>query len=571
MKNLALPVVLLLLVFTSYKSYSTHFLGGEISYKCLGGMDYLVSMVAYGDCQAVPLQSSFTVQATATGCAASFATTLPLLDTALIPNGCSSWTSACAGGTFPGSYAYLYQDTITLPVNCSNWVFSAHSCCRYSTISNLVNPGSADIYVETMLNSIDAPCNNSPVFQQAPLMFICTGEDYCISNSAYDQDGDSLVFSIAPSYQNSGTPIPYAVPFSTSNPFSSSIGHMFDPITGNHCFNPPTIGSFAVAYRVDEYRGGVLIGSVHRDFAMNVVNCIGTSMSIVGAVSDTAGNPILAGEVVLYEYGISPMSNPVVDTVIIGPGGTYGFHGLPFGQYIAKAVPDTASYPGLVPSYHEGTYYWQYADPVASICDDTLTADIVAVHQSNMAGSGYIEGYLGDLGLRSSFGDPWAGQEVFLETWPGYEHVATVRTDSLGIYRFENVPDGSYRIIVDRPGNPMTGYYTVMINGATSHTGLDYAGDPVGIHPFISTGLQSGEISTMLVQPNPVDVGTPILLSGLSDGQHFIRLFDMNGREVLDRTVYAVSGITRLDMGELATGTYSIVSDQGYFSRVVIH
>lgn len=528
-------------------------------------------MVAFGDCQAIPLATTWNLNITSTSCGSSFSTMLALVDTAVAPLGCTNWSSACSGGSDPGYRANLYRDTITLPMNCSDWLFSTNTCCRYGSITNLVNASSAGIHVETMLNSVDAPCNNSPVFQQAPLMFVCSGNDYCISNTAFDQDGDSLVFSVAQSYDSPGSPIPFMVPYSISNPFTSSSGHLFDPFTGNHCFNPPTIGSFAVAYRVDEYRGGVLIGSVHRDFAMNVVNCTGTSMSIVGAVADTAGNPILDGEVVLYEYGISPMSNPVVDTMVIGPGGTYGFYGLPLGQYIAKAVPDSAIHPGLVPSYHQGTYYWQYADPVASICDDTLTVDIVAVHQSNMAGSGYIEGYLGDLGLRSSFGDPWVGQEVFLETWPGNDHVSTVRTDSLGIYRFENVPDGSYRIIVDRPGNPMTGYYTVAINGATSHTGLDYAGDPVGIHPFISTGLQSGEINTMTVQPNPVDVGTPILLTGLSDGQHFIRLFDMNGREVLDRTVYVVSGITRMDMGELATGTYSIVSDQGYFSRVVIH
>jgi hypothetical protein len=422
--------------------------------------------------------------------------------------------------------------------------------------------------VETQLNSVLAPCNSSPVFQEAPLTFICAGDDYCISNTAFDPDGDSLVFSMAPVYDAANTPVAYAAGFSVSNPFASSTGHLFDPLTGNHCFNPSALGSFAVGYRVEEYRNGVLIGSVHRDFAVNALNCTGTTLSVEGTVTDSSGNPLTAGDVILYQYGMNSTSNTVIDTVMLGPGGSYSFSPLPLGQYIVKAVPDSATYPNLASSYHRSTYYWPYADPFSSICDDTLTVDITAVHQGNLAGSGYLEGYLGDLGLRSSFGVPWVGQEVFLETWPMRSHVQTVRSDAAGIYRFQNVPNGTYRIVVDRPGNPMTGYYIVTVNGASNHTGLDYAGDAIGIHPFIATGVVDGEVNLLSVSPNPVLAGSTLVVDGLADGVRLISFVSLDGKILSTAQAVSANGRVELSVPEIAGGTYLLMSDVGRIARI---
>lgn len=561
---------LVLSMFTFLTVNATHYAGGEISYRCVGGMDYEITLVAYGDCQALVLPNSWNMLASTANCSNSFSTVLPLVDTSSVDIGCSSLTSACFGGSAYGFRVYLYQDTITLPVNCDDWVFSSSSCCRNNALNNLMSPGTQSIYIETKLNSIDAPCNSSPRFQEIPLAFICQGTDYCISNTAYDADGDSLVFSMTELYGGANSPLIYNIPYSVSNPFASSIGHLFDPLTGNHCFNPTLVGGIGVGYRVDEYRGGVWIGSVHRDFVMNTISCTSGSLVVNGNVADSLGNSVTNGEVVLYQYGMNTLSSAAIDTVSVGGTGDYSFTGIPLGQYVVKAYPDSAMYPGLAASYHSNTHYWVYADPIAAVCDDTLTADIVAVHQSNLAGSGYIEGYLGDLGLRSSFGDPWVGQEVFIETWPGRVHVQTVKSDGLGFYRFQNVPNGTYRIIVDHPGNAMTGYYTVTITGASNHVGLDYAGDAIGIHPYISTSVIEVDAIELTISPNPAISGTVLTIHGVANGKHNIALFDLQGRMLHQQSAEVSSGVFNLDLPYLNKGSYMIQIDGSRTVRVMI-
>jgi len=559
-----------LLLILSPTANASHLMGGELAYKCVGGMDYEFTLVIYRDCDGINVQSSYNMDGTTVNCNDQVMGSLALVDTAVVESGCANLVSACAGGTFPGMEVYLYRDTITLPVDCDDWYFSVNTCCRNAAITNLDNPSSKSFHFEAQMNSLAAPCNDSPVFQELQAPFICDSVQFCLSNGVYDSDGDSLVYSMVDPLDDQNAPIAFVPGFSATNPFPSVTGHIFDPITGNHCAIPAGQGAWVVAYKIDEYRNGVWIGSTRREVQLWVVGCASADLVFEGTVTDPNGTAVTAGDVSLYEYGISNVANTLVNTVPIGASGDYLFPAVPNGQYIVRAQPDTVTYPSLASTYHTSTHYWVYADVLGAVCDSTIVADIEAVDQLNLAGSGFIEGYLGDLGLHSSFGVPWGHQEVVLETWPGRQHVQTVRSSIAGIYQFQNVPIGNYRIIVDRPGSPMLGYYTVTVVPNGSYTGLDYAGDAFGVYPFVATSVEEVSGVSISIGPNPLTRGESLAISGIENGKQSISILDVQGRVVATQQIVVNANFTTVSIPSLPAGTYLLRVDDGSTVRLVI-
>ena len=560
-KRTALPFLLVLLAFFARPVQASHIMGSELTYHWLGGLDYELTLVIVRDCQGISVSDPEMVNLHSVSCALDVTVGLPIVDTAEVANGCSSWLTTCNGGTFPGAQLYFYRDTVTLGGACADWKFTWSNCCRNAVITNLVTPDSYGFSIAATLNNSVVAGNSSPVFQELAGVYVCMGSPYCLPNGTYDADGDSLVYSMVQPIDDSGAPIPYSGGYTVSDPFPSSSGHVFDPVTGNHCSTPSSLGAFVVAYEVQEYRGGVLVGSAHREAQLWVINCPVGIVDINGTVSDTLGNPVTAGDVELYEYGLNSAGSLLVNTTPIGSGGTYAFTGLPAQQYLVRAIPDTLGYPGTANSYHASTYYWTYADVISSTCDSVLVADIALVPTTNLAGTGYLGGYLGDLGIVRSEGPgvPWENVGIILERWPEPELVAFTRSDVTGNYAFNNVPDGTYRIICDHPGLPMLGYYAITVSaGSQSFSDLNYAADASGFFPSgITTSLNEPNAPQIVIAPNPVNQGTAVI-AGLSDGEMLVVINDARGRVVHKGIERISGGLLTLDVAQLVPGLYTI-------------
>ena len=102
--------------------------------------------------------------------------------------------SECNGGSFPGVYMHVWQDTITLPGTCDSWTFAFEDCCRNSS-SNLTGTGN-DYYWETVLNSNTSPSNSSPVITSQPIPYYCINQPVIYNFGVYEPDGDSLHYSL---------------------------------------------------------------------------------------------------------------------------------------------------------------------------------------------------------------------------------------------------------------------------------------------------------------------------------------------------------------------------------------
>lgn len=272
---------------------ASHAMGADLTYEALGGNQYLVRLSFYRDCSGITPSSSYFISVTSATCSQSLGVTLNLLPgfpvevsplcAAQLPN------STCNGGSLPGVEQYVYEGIITLPMNCTDWVFSYREGNRNSTITTISNPGSAWLYVETTLDNVNAPNNSSPSFTTLPVPYICLGQPYVYNHGAVDIDGDSLVYSLINALDDAGVSVTYNGGFSGTNPMTSVPPVTINSSNGNLSITPNAIEIAVIAVRVDEYRNGVLISSTIRDIQVTVLNCSNNAPTVQPLVGLSGG------------------------------------------------------------------------------------------------------------------------------------------------------------------------------------------------------------------------------------------------------------------------------------------
>ncbi|MBI3511105.1 MAG: gliding motility-associated C-terminal domain-containing protein [Bacteroidetes bacterium] len=285
----------------STEAYASHAQGGELTYTCLGGNQYRLRLAFYRDCSGVSAPGTVSIDINSATCNQSFTTVLtPIAGTGQdVTPICPSQTTVCSGGPNPGVQQWIYEGVITLPQQCTDWVFSFTLCCRNAAINTITNPGGQNIYIESHLNNVAAPCNSSPTFSNIPVPYICSGQSFCFNHGAIDPDGDSLSYTLVNPGTGPGTYVTYINPYTSAQPLLSNPAVTFNPVTGDICMNPTQIIVTVMAVRVDEWRNAVNIGSVTRDIELHTVNCTNSLPYITGinntgvySMSSCAGNNI---------------------------------------------------------------------------------------------------------------------------------------------------------------------------------------------------------------------------------------------------------------------------------------
>src|SRR5688572_1555990 len=185
----------------SKNANATHAAGADLTYQCLGGLVYQVECTFYRDCDgsAEPNTVTITYKSASLGYSRT-----AIAQKVLVNNGneittpCMASLSSCNGGMSAGIRKWVYRAVITLPSATTDWVFSYKVCCRNCTISTIQSPcaTSSELYIEATLNNLLAPGNNSPVFNNAPVAFVCLSQNFNYNQGVFDADGDSLVYEL---------------------------------------------------------------------------------------------------------------------------------------------------------------------------------------------------------------------------------------------------------------------------------------------------------------------------------------------------------------------------------------
>lgn len=277
----------MIMLLSGVSSYATHIIGGDISYKCLGNNLYEFTVKIYRDCYngVPPLDSPahFTLYKLIDNSYENFDAFF-VTDTIIPPNS----PSPCL--TVPpdicveeGTYVF-YR---TLLPSVGGYLLTYQRCCRNSSILNIVNPGSVGATYTCEINDACLSlCNNSAYFKNYPPIVICANQPLVFDHSAIDADGDELVYELCQPYSGAETDnqpvttstppytgVPYASPYTYSNPMDGLPPLSIDPVTGLLTITPTVLGQFVVGICVNEFRNGVFLGRHLRDFQFNVVDC----------------------------------------------------------------------------------------------------------------------------------------------------------------------------------------------------------------------------------------------------------------------------------------------------------
>ncbi len=280
--------------------YATHIIGGELTYVNQGNTDFEFTLKLYRDCgpgntNGTGFDPSITLGFFSVSNALLTSTTIsgPAISTisAVASNPCFTTSSTCV------VQEAIYVGSVTLPANVVGGITAAYQrCCRNPTILNLIQPNVQGITVTAFVPEFSTtPINSSPRFTTFPPVGVCVNTALSFSHAAFDPDGDQLVYSLCDPFQgatpgnpNPGIPTPppynlvnWGAGFSGTNPLLGTIS--IDPSTGQLSALPTTLGQFVVGVCVQEFRNGVFLSEVKRDFQFNVAPCVFSTVAAVQA------------------------------------------------------------------------------------------------------------------------------------------------------------------------------------------------------------------------------------------------------------------------------------------------
>lgn len=302
-------IAALIICLTCTIAEGNHIVGSEAFYECrsqstnLRTTTFRVTMVLFRDRNEIaPLDPTIDVgifrRANSNVPYQNYRTTMQnLRSSSLDPINSASPCVLATGGLEVEKGYYIFD--VELPWD-FEYMLVYQRCCRNGAINNIVAPSEKGIALNITISRMAVQnCNNSPKFTNDPRLFICVNDNIRVDNSAKDEDGDSLVYEFCAPFLGGGQkgtnggedqfacdgvrpssmrcPPPYAQVefignFSVNRPITGSPAPNIDRRTGIFAGKPTISGLFLVGICVKEYRAGVLIGEVIRDFQVLVAN-----------------------------------------------------------------------------------------------------------------------------------------------------------------------------------------------------------------------------------------------------------------------------------------------------------
>ncbi len=286
----------ILFFFISTYTFATHIVGGELNYYPLKNSKYRITLKLYIDCyngQAAAISQDQYANIAVYGKDSN----------QLLPNLCFAVKRGAPVRVSKTNYncillapnacvdAYYYDTVVTLPYRVDGYILSFQRCCRNVTIINLVDPNGTGENIWTQItDTAQIGSNSSPTFKNLPPNFLCTNAPLVFDHSAYDIEGDSLVYEFfhpytggnpadpRPSFSNDEPPPFSKVTFQSGYTYNVAINSnpmaSINSKTGVLKITPTYSGQFVVGIVVKEYRNGALIGFTQRDYQFNVQECV---------------------------------------------------------------------------------------------------------------------------------------------------------------------------------------------------------------------------------------------------------------------------------------------------------
>lgn len=355
-----LAIFSLLFLSTTLDVHATHIIGGNITYTCTGGNNYIVDITLYRDCN--PGNATFQDNAT--------------LD---IFNGVtnasySSYTEMHGGETLVDLTSndpcvelptdlciakVTHSFVVNLPPSLDGYILNYQVCCFASTVQNIVNPTSFGLNISATIPAAgggNPSCFSNPVFNQDPLLALCLydelDEDFGATLPVADPTL-TLIHSLYTPDQSGATnppftPLQWTAGYDALNPVESSPAIQINPNTGELTGTITELGYFMFGIIVHVVNAsGDTIAEVSRPFRYLVSDC-NINRSIAGLAAPTicgsldvdfSNGSFGADE---YSWNFGDPDSPDNTTAEEAPSHTFSDYGAYTVQLITTAGNDIA-------------------------------------------------------------------------------------------------------------------------------------------------------------------------------------------------------------------------------------
>ena len=287
-----------MLVMASFSLRGAHLVGGDLSYECLGGDQYEISLHVYKNATSgIDLEPIAFIYAIDRDNNTVLDTLYaPQVSLSLLPpNNIGCVLGAPVVSTQDG----FYQGIITLPVNSNGYDIVYQRCCRTASSNNMfTSGGTSSVYILTITREGLLTCNDGPSFVNPPPILACNSSQLIYDHSAIDNDGDEITYSwCTPLDGNLTIACDYNGECAEAITGPLQV-HPFDSIMFGVCCDvnfPASIGApdplsvhpttgllqgtvggpaiYQLAICIQEWRNGVLLSSTVRDFQLTVADC----------------------------------------------------------------------------------------------------------------------------------------------------------------------------------------------------------------------------------------------------------------------------------------------------------
>lgn len=306
MQRYLLSLLLFLFCAAVFPARATHIVGGEFELQHISGYNYKLSLNLYFDvvngsvgARDGYVSVNFFSKTTNRNVGRL---TLNLASSARVP-----YTNIdCTVGELVTD-KIIYNANVYLDPGIFNepggYYITWERCCRNRTINNIVRPEDAAqvFYMEmppVVKNGVFFQ-NSSPILFPPLSDYACVGEMFYFEFNGTDPDGDSLVYDMVtplngytnanlpayynlntfpPVYFNNPMPLPYPTiawqaGYNATNQIPGAPAINIEASTGMLTMRPAQKGLYVFGVRVQEFRDGVKLGEVRRDFQVLVLDC----------------------------------------------------------------------------------------------------------------------------------------------------------------------------------------------------------------------------------------------------------------------------------------------------------
>lgn len=379
---------------------------------------------------------------------------------------------------------------------------------------------------------------------------------------------DSCTVSIV-EYDTIGTAGLYAIASTANVQYQWSTGEsasvIFPVTAGIYCVTVTNSAGCLASdcYQYAPFNANLVQGLVFLPDSMNT--------AVMDGMAELWQEDPASGEMTLFA-AVPLVSNPSLLAAL------YSFGAVPNGSFLIRIVPDTGSvfFDEYLPTYYGDVTEWEEATMVTLPANQQYF-NITMSDGQNLTGPGSISGLLTDgegfTGGGDSRGNPLAGISILLFDAAG-QAVSHKLTDGNGKYQFENLPYGTYELVVDLVGKPKASHWVTLSAANPVSAGNDFEVGESGI--VSQTGDERMEgVPALRVFPNPGKGELQLRYYASQSFDSAIELISVTGQLLRSVPVRVTAGSWShvLQAGNIPAGLYilQLQTEAGpVSSRVVI-